>query len=298
MLWLAGNVNPAAYRDYPDHKLPLTDKGLAMAQKAGTEIDAKLTELFGEPGPHTGTKLYLSPFIRTRQTAEGVLDGEEGGRGVRRWLSTMEESALLVEQDWGLFEGSGITDAPKKYPNEWKRVEDIRKHQGKFWCRFPLGESCFDVCCRVNQIFGKIQRDRYPDRGHRLRKKPIRNVVIVSHGVTIRAFVMMWCKFSPEWFDGSANPPNASVRVLDSTVLGWDAGYIFPGFGHQGQKLDFDQLSPCVDRVRLDYITEMLRTDTHSEFELGRVSTASPDSPTPVGPLPRFSVGRIAAAAP
>lgn len=277
--WLmAGNIDPTAYRDYPDHKLPLTDKGLAMAREAGSEIDRKLTELFGEPGPDTGTKLYLSPFVRTRQTAEGVLDGENG-RGVRRWLSHMEESALLVEQDWGLFEGSGIQDAPKKYPNEWKRVQEIRKHQGKYWCRFPLGESCFDVCCRVNQLFGKLQRDRYPDRGHRLRKRAVRNVVIVSHGVTIRAFVMMWCKFSPEWFDASSNPPNASVRLLDSTVLGWDAGYMFAGFGSQGQRLDMEDLQHSPDPVRLEYITNVLRNSNHSEFELGRTPTCSERAP-------------------
>ena len=47
-----------------------------------------------------------------------------------RWVTTAEESTLLVEQDWGLFEGSGIDEAAKKYPDEWKRAQEIAKHQG------------------------------------------------------------------------------------------------------------------------------------------------------------------------
>jgi len=118
-----GNVNPEAYREYPDHKLPLTEKGHEMARETGVAIDKELVRLFGQPGEDSGTKLYLSPFTRTRQTAEGLLEGTLEEQGVRRWVTSVEESPLLVEQDWGLFEGSGIDDAPKKYPNEWKRAQ-------------------------------------------------------------------------------------------------------------------------------------------------------------------------------
>ena len=45
-----------------------------------------------------------------------------------------------------------------------------------------------------------------------------------------RAFTMMWCHYSPEWFDGSFNFPNCAVRTLDSAIPGWDGGGIFGGF--------------------------------------------------------------------
>ena len=41
---------------------------------------------------------------------------------------------------------------------------------------------------------------------------------------------MMWCHYSPEWFDGSFNFPNCAVRTLDSAIPGWDGGGIFGGF--------------------------------------------------------------------
>jgi len=91
-----------------------------------------------------------------------------------------------------------------------------------------------------------------------MNKQPTRNVIIVSHGVTIRAFVMMWCKFSAEWFDGAANPPNCSVRLLDSSVVGSDAGYIYPGlplFETLTQTLSYSRMhaeqNPLVDLPRL-----------------------------------------------
>jgi len=83
----------------------------------------------------------------------------------------------------------------------------------------PLGESRFDVATRVHQAFGTFQRDRsFHD---------IRDVVVVCHGVTLRAFVMMWCHLSPEWFEAEPNPPNCAVRVIEGGV---DRGYLFEGF--------------------------------------------------------------------
>ena len=44
---------------------------------------------------------------------------------------------------------------------------------------------------------------------------------------TLRAFVMMWCHLSPEWFEAEPNPNNAAIRLIDE---GTDRGYVFEGF--------------------------------------------------------------------
>ncbi len=49
----------------------------------------------------------------------------------------------------------------------------------------------------------------------------------VSHGVSVRAFVMMWCHKSPEWLEDEKNPGNCAVRLIDDDG---DQGYIFEGF--------------------------------------------------------------------
>jgi len=79
----------------------------------------------------------------------------------------------------------------------------------------PLGESRFDVACRVHQAFGTFHRDND--------KHGIDTIVVVCHGVTLRAFVMMWCHHSPEWFDAEPNPKNGAVRLIDN---GEDLGYL------------------------------------------------------------------------
>jgi 2,3-bisphosphoglycerate-dependent phosphoglycerate mutase len=75
-------------------------------------------------------------------------------------------------------------------------------HHGRFYFRYPSGESRADVVQRLVTFFGKVRRSRYP------------NHIVVLHGVTQRAFRMAWCNRSVEWFESEPNPENASVLVL------------------------------------------------------------------------------------
>lgn len=43
----------------------------------------------------------------------------------------------------------------------------------------------------------------------------VRDLVVVCHGVTLRAFLMMWCHLSPEWFESEPNPHNAAIRLIE-----------------------------------------------------------------------------------
>lgn len=61
-----------------------------------------------------------------------------------------------------------------------------------------------DVCMRAKQFFGTLHRDAL--------KHGITNVVIVSHGVTIRAIIAMWLHKSPQWFEDSLNPTNCRFK--------------------------------------------------------------------------------------
>eukprot|EP00301_Raphidiophrys_heterophryoidea_P010203 c15265_g1_i1.p1 GENE.c15265_g1_i1~~c15265_g1_i1.p1 ORF type:complete len:438 (+),score=63.96 c15265_g1_i1:166-1479(+) len=214
-----GNINPAVYKDVPDSKIQLTKKGQEMSQIAGQHIKSFIEKEFPTTKPRV--TMWLSPFVRTRETANEIIQvlGPEK-------VSSIRESPLLVEQDWGLFEGTGMDEAPKRFPIEAERCETMKRHQGKFWARFPLGESCFDVCQRVQILFASIMRDRFGTS----ERKQTDIVIVVSHGITIRAFVMMWCHFTPEWFDSSKNPPNCSIRLIDSESPTRDAGYLFGGW--------------------------------------------------------------------
>mmetsp|Transcript_8158 Transcript_8158/g.15139 ORF Transcript_8158/g.15139 Transcript_8158/m.15139 type:complete len:401 (+) Transcript_8158:72-1274(+) len=242
-----GNIQPEIYKSMPDHKIPLTDRGREMARNAGQKLQENFRSLYGANSKIPHCRMWVSPFARTRETAKCMLEtcGE--------WISDVKESPFLVEQDWGLFEGSGIEDAETHYPEEWRRLQRLRQHQGKFWARMPMGESCFDVCQRVSSMFGAIQRDRQPNwiKG----RDGIENIVIVSHGVTIRSFLMMWCHYSPEWFEVNRNPPNCSIVLVE----GGSCRYVYPGYGVGGTELSREEV--------------VFKPDPMANFTLGQETT-------------------------
>jgi 2,3-bisphosphoglycerate-dependent phosphoglycerate mutase len=87
----------------------------------------------------------------------------------------------------------------------------------------PGGESRCDVAQRVHQCFGTVHRDR--------KRHGVRVAVVVSHGVTNRAFAMQWLKLTQEWMEAEKNPLNCSIRLLRD---GHDAGYVHNGrTGHR-----------------------------------------------------------------
>lgn len=216
------NVDKSVYRTKPDHAIRLTEKGRESARGTGTYLRRFFKSTFGskkQVGHHI--RMFISPYARTRETAEGIIrslnDCED------QWVDSVRESTLLVEQDWGTHEGEGLI-AQQKYREEIERNQIKSLHDGRFWARYPNGESCFDVCHRVSAFFPDILMASKTATSER---RPVKTAIIVSHGVTVRAFLAMWCRYSPEWFAHSSNPPNCSVQLLEDQ---WDRGYVFGGW--------------------------------------------------------------------
>lgn len=194
-----------------DHAVPLSDRGVEQARKAGHALAEHLTQDLGDERPHV--RLWVSPYRRTRQTADAMMEGAHD------WITDRREHILLCEQQFGLFDGVPEGDLPHRFPDEFGHYDMQCRFGGKFWARMPQGESRFDVAKRIHQAFGTFHRDAL-DLG-------IRHLVVICHGVTLRAFVMMWCHLSPEWFEQEPNPNNCAIRLIDH---GDDRGYLFPGF--------------------------------------------------------------------
>ena len=210
-----GNVDPTVHRTMADHAIPLADEGIVQARIAGEHIADYYDALYNTPSPGTKPhiRLWVSPYARTRQTADEIqaVAGE--------WITDRREHMLLCEQQFGLFDGVADEDLPRLLPQEHAYYQKCVDFGGRFWARLPQGESRFDVAVRVHQAFGTFQRDRT--------QNGIDNIIVVCHGVTIRAFVMMWCHLPPEWFESSSNPANCAIRILEG---GEDCGYLFDGF--------------------------------------------------------------------
>lgn len=191
--------------------MPLSERGIEQARAAGRAVAGYYAEILGDARPHV--RLWASPYKRTRQTADAVMEA------AGPWITDRVEHILLCEQQFGLFDGVPEVDLPHRFPNEFGYYDMLCRFHGKFWARMPQGESRFDVAKRIHQAFGTFHRDA-TEHG-------IQELVVICHGVTLRAFVMMWCHLSPEWFEAEPNPTNCAIRVIDGRD---DRGYVFPGF--------------------------------------------------------------------
>jgi broad specificity phosphatase PhoE len=206
-----GNVDPLVHATTADHAVPLSDRGHAQARQVGARIADFLDGQIRVPRPHV--RLWVSPYKRTRQTADAVVETSRG------WITDRVEHILLCEQQFGLFDGVAEAELPERFPREYAYYDMQNRFGGRFWARMPQGESRFDVAKRIHQAFGTFHRDA-SEHG-------IHDIVVICHGVTLRAFVMMWCHLSPEWFEAESNPHNCALRLIDSGV---DRGYVFEGF--------------------------------------------------------------------
>ena len=135
---------------------------------------------------------YISPFWRARSTFERIVNNFPRGQ-----YGFIEEPRLR-EQEWGHLRSK----------EETMKIENERDAYGPFYFRFPGGESCADVYDRVSNFFGTLHRDfdkeNFPE-----------NVVILTHGMTIRLFLMRWFHWKVEKFESVANPENCQLVIME-----------------------------------------------------------------------------------
>ena len=141
-----------------------------------------------------GIAIYRSPFLRTRQTLECFLVGFNAATGQ---IERVREDPRLREQEWGHMRSHGET----------QRIEKERAAYGSFYYRLPDGESGADVYDRCTGVLDTLYRDfekpHFPP-----------NVLIVSHGLTIRLLLMRWLHWGVEEFESKRNPRNCEVFQL------------------------------------------------------------------------------------
>jgi broad specificity phosphatase PhoE len=176
-----GNVDESVYERVPDHRLRLTERGVEQARHTGEVLRTLL-------GGHS-VEAYVSPYLRTRQTlaALGLPVAERDVRVEPR----------LREQDWANFQD----------PADIAQQKAERDRYGHFYYRFSHGESGSDVYDRVSTFLESMHRNFATPAAPR-------NVVIVTHGLTVRLFCMRWFHWSVDYFESLENPANGQLVVL------------------------------------------------------------------------------------
>jgi broad specificity phosphatase PhoE len=208
------NLDKSVNTSLPDHSIALSAEGHKQAAKAGEHLAATLGG--------SRVRIFVSPYLRTRQTSEQI----ERALDAAKVHFDRREAIELRELEFGLFDGIPDDALHTTYPDEYKHYEKYKRFAGEFFAPMPLGESRCNVADRVKGVFGTILRDASSDRPH-----PISDFVIVSHGVTIRCFRMQWMHYSWEWYDQQKNPRNCSVQLIKGRAGGgYDDQLFFEGF--------------------------------------------------------------------
>lgn len=184
-----GNADRYNYETIPDYALNLTSNGESQAVNAGKEV----AEMIGTESIFA----YISPYFRTRQTfacMQTVI-----GSNVARAI----EDPRIRELDWGHL----------RHPDDNENIIRERNHYSLFYYRIKDGQSGADVYDRVSTFLETMHRDftkdDYPE-----------NSLIVTHGMTLRIFLMRWLHWSVEEFEILKNPENCKVVVLEQNADG------------------------------------------------------------------------------
>lgn len=186
-----GNIDETLYCRVPDPLIPLTERGYEQAKTAG----ATMKTILEEDGDAYKLFFYISPYKRSKQTAATIAKQFD-----REKILGVREEPQLREQDFGNFQDR---DAKKREKAE-------RNLYGRFFYRFPNGESGADVFDRMTMFGDHLVRDI--DQG---RFDEGTNLVIVTHGLTLRIFLARWFHWPVNEYERVWNPANSAPLVLE-----------------------------------------------------------------------------------
>lgn len=174
------NVDRYLFGKVPDYTIELTEIGQRQALAAGIH----LKEIVGEEQLY----FYISPFWRARSTFEKV------ALAFDRSQFRYNEEPRLREQEWGYL----------RCNEDFDKICRERKEYGIFYYRIPGGEAGTDVYDRINDLLGSMfrdfEKDNFPE-----------NCALITHGLTIRLFVMRFFHLTVEEFEMMESPQNCTL---------------------------------------------------------------------------------------
>lgn len=190
-----GNKNREIHQTVPDHRVKLTTEGHRQAREAGHNLRSLLR-------PDDTIHFFTSPYRRTRETTEGVLDSlssdSPSPSPFPRHTIKVYEEPRLREQDFGNFQPCSA---------EMERMWLERADYGHFFYRIPNGESAADAYDRVSGFNESLWRLFGEDDFASV-------CVLVTHGLMTRVFLMKWYHWSVEYFEDLRNINHCEFVIM------------------------------------------------------------------------------------
>ncbi|KAG8528306.1 uncharacterized protein KY384_007223 [Bacidia gigantensis] len=216
--------NREIHQTTPDHRVKLTPEGWKQAEACGKKLRGLLS-------PTDTLHFFTSPYRRTRETTEGILNALTGDEPspktpvassqpsstsspfdsphpapitssipspFQRPQIKVYEEPRLREQDFGNFQPSS---------HAMSQMWQERAAYGHFFYRIPNGESAADAYDRISGFNESLWRS--------FAEETFASVcVLVTHGLMARVFLMKWYHFSVEYFEDLRNVDHCEMVVL------------------------------------------------------------------------------------
>ena len=171
------NTGEVVPHESGDPGISLSAFGKQQAFEAGLQIGKGFIEQ---------SLVYCSPYRRTRETAEELM----GGAGAD--VANIYEDPRLREVERGY-----LDDAAQ---------HELRKVHGWFYYRHTGGESPADCYDRTSAFLESLMRHA--------ERRTASNALVITHGMTIRCFVMRFFHLTVEQFEMMENPFNCDIVTI------------------------------------------------------------------------------------
>jgi len=178
------DVNPEIKGETNDSEIGLTEKGVTQAKEAAERIRAELADF-------EHITLYVSPYKRTQQTAEIILDTLQDGR-----IKMITEPSIR-SLNWGDVSHENL-----------KEREQERYRIGVLHYQFPDGDNSPKYIGNIYDFVYKLIKEKHINNN----KKEC--AVIVGHGFSLRIIVKAFTEMSNEDFKWIKNPPSTFVARI------------------------------------------------------------------------------------
>lgn len=174
---------------HSDFGTPLSERGHWQARETGKKLHA-----ISHESPDI---VYISPYLRTRQTYEGIMSEWPALKDVRvveeERIREQEHGMSTVYNDWRIFSVMNPEQAA------------LQKQTGSYYWRHPQGESVCDVRERNRDFLSMLIREQAEQK-----------VLAVTHHLTIlstRANLERWGQAEFIETDEKAKPYNCGVTI-------------------------------------------------------------------------------------
>lgn len=188
-VYFADEEARATIKGVPEHKTPLTPKGIQQAESVGKFLRRR----FG-----AFDYIYHSGYLRTLQTVEGIL---KAYRHDERRRTEIRQHLFIRERDPGHAFDMTEAEAERMFP--WLKA--YWQTCGGFFAHPPGGESLAQVAERVYLFLNMLFRDRAGKK-----------ILVVTHGGTLRCFRFLlehWDYEQALAWPAGQKPANCGVTV-------------------------------------------------------------------------------------